>query len=192
MDKILDTLVKTGAILGGHFLLTSGLHSDKYVEKFRLIENPESLNFVCSSMAETYKDKNIDVVLGAAIGGILIAGGVGKHLNVKHIFTERVNDIMELRRGFTINKNSKVLIVEDIVTTGGSIFELLEVVKNCEAEVIGISSILDRNDKPIDFGASYAPLIQYPVKSWKKEDCPQCLNNLEIIHPGRSGKKVKI
>tara|TARA_B100000029_G_scaffold490113_1_gene548744 strand:+ start:261 stop:833 length:573 start_codon:yes stop_codon:yes gene_type:complete len=187
-NKILNTLIDTGAILEGHFLLTSGLHSNKYVEKFRLIEDPKSLDFVCASMADSYKDKGVNVVLGAAVGGILISGGVGRELNVKHIFTERVNGIMELRRGFDINEDSKVLIVEDIVTTGGSIFELIEVVKNNRAELVGITSILDRNDSPIDFGSPYNPLVQYPVNSWSQDKCPQCLSGVEITQRGRSGK----
>ena len=190
MNKILDTLVKSGAILEGHFLLTSGRHSNKYIEKFRLIEKPKYLDFVCSSMANLYKDKEINVVLGAAVGGILISGGVGQKLNVKHIFTERVNKIMELRRGFSLNQDSKVLIVEDIVTTGGSIFELIDVVKNCNAKVVGITSILDRNEKPVDFGFAYKPLVQYPVDSWSAEDVPDWLNEIPITKPGRSGKSL--
>ena len=106
MAKILNILIESGAILEGHFLLTSGRHSNKYIEKFRLIEKPQSLDFVCSSMADLYKNKNINVVLGAAVGGILISGGVGQKLNVKHIFTERVNGVMELRRGFSVDKNT--------------------------------------------------------------------------------------
>ena len=190
MNKILDILIETGAILEGHFLLTSGKHSNKYVEKFRLIEQPESLDLVCSAMADLYKDQEIDLVLGAAVGGILISGGVGRELNLKHIFTERVNSIMELRRGFEINKGSKVLIVEDIVTTGGSIFELIDVVNKNNGEVVGITSILDRNEKPVDFGFSYKPLIQYPVQSWSPKDIPDWLNEIPITQRGRSGKKI--
>ena len=190
MNKILNTLIDTGAILEGHFLLTSGRHSDKYVEKFRLIEQPKSLDFVCSSMADIYRNQEINVVLGAAVGGILISGGVGQKLNVKHIFTERVNEVMKLRRGFSLNQNSKVLIVEDIVTTGGSIFELIKIVKNYNAELVGITSILDRNKEPIDFGFSYKPLVQYPVDSWDTDKCPQCVNGINLTSRGRSGKKI--
>lgn len=190
MDKILDILVKSGAILEGHFLLTSGRHSNKYIEKFRLIEKPKSLDFVCSSMANLYKNKNINVVLGAAVGGILISGGVGQKLNVKHIFTERVNGVMKLRRGFSLNEKSRVLIVEDIVTTGGSIFELIEIVKSFNANLIGITSILDRNRQPIDFNFEYKPLVQYPVDSWASENIPNWLNKIPITKPGRSGKKI--
>jgi len=189
MNKILNILIETGAILEGHFLLTSGMHSNKYVEKFRLIEQPESLDLVCSEMADLYKNQKIDLVLGAAVGGILISGGVGRELNLKHIFTERVNNIMELRRGFEINKDSKVLIVEDIVTTGGSIFELINIVNKNNGEIVGITSILDRNEKPIDFGFPYKPLVQYPVQSWDVLECPECLQNNPITQRGRSGKK---
>ena len=189
MNKILNKLIESGAILEGHFLLTSGRHSNKYIEKFRLIEKPESLDFVCSSMADLYKHQDINVVLGAAVGGILISGGVGQKLNVKHIFTERINGEMKLRRGFYLDQNSKVLIVEDIVTTGGSIFELIDIVKKYNANLIGVTSILDRNKKPIDFGYPYQPLIQYPVDSWSSEDVPDWLKQVPITKPGRSGKK---
>tara|TARA_A100001011_G_C14316801_1_gene848342 strand:+ start:4823 stop:5392 length:570 start_codon:yes stop_codon:yes gene_type:complete len=189
MNTILNTLKSTGAILEGHFLLTSGLHSNKYIEKFRLIENPESLDLVCDEMAKLFINEDINLVLGAAVGGILISGGVGRKLNMKHIFTERVNGIMELRRGFTIDENSKVLIVEDIVTTGGSIFELIDIVNNNKGQIVGITSILDRNKEPVDFGYNYKPLVQYHVESYKSDEVPDWLNNIPITKPGRSGKK---
>ena len=188
MNKILNTLVESGAILEGHFLLTSGLHSNKYIEKFRLIEKPESLDFVCSSMANLYKDKNINVVLGAAVGGILISGGVGQKLNVKHIFTERVNGIMELRRGFSLDKNSKVLIVEDIITTGGSVFELVKLAEFYKAEIVGIVSLIHRSKEKINFGHNYRTLLEFPVDSWDECDIPDWLSNIEITKPGSTGK----
>lgn len=189
MNDILKILIDSGAILEGHFLLTSGRHSNKYVEKFRLIEKPKYLDIVCKAMAKKFYNNNINVVLGAAIGGILISGGVGQKLNVKHIFTERINGNMKLRRGFHLNEKSNVLIVEDIVTTGGSIFELINIVKENKANLIGITSILDRNDKPVNFGFKYEPLVQYPVKSWSKDEIPDWLKKIPITKPGRSGKK---
>ena len=189
MNTILDTLKNTGAILEGHFLLTSGLHSNKYIEKFRLIENPKSLDLVCNEMAKLFSNEDVNLVLGAAVGGILISGGVGRELNLKHIFTERVNGIMELRRGFNIDESSKVLIVEDIVTTGGSIFELIDIVNNNKGKIVGITSILDRNQEPVDFGYKYKPLVQYPVDSFKSEEVPDWLKEIPITKPGRSGKK---
>ena len=189
MNDILKILIDSGAILEGHFLLTSGRHSNKYVEKFRLIEKPKYLDIVCDAMAKKFTNNNINVILGAAVGGILISGGVGQKLNVKHIFTERVNGKMKLRRGFYLNEKSNVLIVEDIVTTGGSIFELIDIVKENKANLIGITSILDRNNQPVDFGFNYEPLVQYPVKSWTEDDIPEWLNKISITKPGRSGKK---
>ena len=189
MNNILKILVDAGAILEGHFLLTSGRHSNKYIEKFRLIEKPKYLDIVCDAMAKKFTNNNINVILGAAVGGILISGGVGQKLNVKHIFTERVNGKMKLRRGFYLNEKSNVLIVEDIVTTGGSIFELIDIVKENKANLIGITSILDRNNQPVDFGFNYEPLVQYPVKSWAEDDIPEWLNKISITKPGRSGKK---
>ena len=189
MNEILKILIDSGAILEGHFLLTSGRHSNKYVEKFRLIEKPNYLDIVCKSMAKKFNNNNINVVLGAAVGGILISGGVGQKLNVKHIFTERVNGTMKLRRGFHLNEKSNVLIVEDIVTTGGSIYELINIVNENKANLIGITSILDRNEKPVDFGFNYEPLLQYPVKSWSKDEIPDWLKKIPITKPGRSGKK---
>jgi orotate phosphoribosyltransferase len=189
MNKILNILIETGAILEGHFLLTSGMHSNKYVEKFRLIEQPQSLDLVCSAMADLYKDQEVNLILGAAVGGILISGGVGRELNVKHIFTERVNRMMELRRGFEINEKSKVLIVEDIVTTGGSVFELIDIINKFNGEVVGVTSILDRNKKPIDFGVPYVPLVQYPVESWDEDNIPLWLDEIPLTQRGRSGKK---
>ena len=120
--ELLKLLQETGAMLDGHFLLTSGRHSNVYIEKFRILEHPRALDAVCRAISETVQNQNVELVLGAAIGGILIAGGVGRYLDVKHIFSERVDSKMELRRGFSITKGQRIIIVEDIITTGGSVF----------------------------------------------------------------------
>ena len=127
-EEVKNLLEWSGAILKGHFKLTSGKHSNQYIEKFRLLENPIALDKICSTMANIYKDKKIDLVVSAAIGGILIAGGVGRHLNIKHIFSERIDGEMKFKRGFYVEKNQNILIVEDIVTTGGSINELISLI----------------------------------------------------------------
>ena len=132
---------------------------------------------------------NIQIVLGAAIGGILIAGGVGRHLGVKHIFSERVSGKMELRRGFDLPEGIRVLIVEDIITTGGSVFELIKVAESCGATIVGISSLIHRATEEIDFGYKYSTLLNFPVKSWHEDDVPSWLKKIEIIKPGRTGKK---
>jgi len=188
-DEIIKKLEETGAILEGHFLLTSGKHSNKYIEKFRVLENPKTLDLVCGEMAGLFQDKNVEIVLSAAIGGILLCGGVGRHLGVKHIFAERIDGELCLRRGFDLPKGVKVLIVEDIVTTGGSIFELIDLANNYEADIIGICSLVDRSLTKNDFRYNYKSLVNLPIDSWEEEDVPEWLKEIPITSPGRSGKK---
>ena len=181
-------LEDSGAILNGHFLLTSGRHSNRYIEKFRVLEKPDALDKVCEEMATPYQDKNVQMILGAAIGGILIAGGVGRHLGVKHIFSERVNGKMELRRGFDLPEGIRVLIVEDIITTGGSVFELVELAQKCKAEIVGVINLVERSATPIEFGVPSTPLLNLPSESWEEEDCPLCRDNIPFTQRGRTGK----
>ena len=188
-DNIIKKLEETGAILEWHFLLTSGKHSNKYIEKFRILENPETLDIVCKEMAQLFKDKEISIVLSAAIGGILLCGGVGLHLGLKHIFAERIDGKLCLRRGFDLPKGINVLIVEDIVTTGGSIFELIELSNEYGANVVGICSLVDRALEQIDFGHDYKTLLTMPVESWEESEVPDWLREIPITSPGRSGKK---
>ena len=188
-SKIIQLLTDYNALLKGHFLLTSGRHSNIYIEKFRIIENPKALGYVCQEMVKQFSNSKVNIVIGAAVGGILIAGSIGRHLGANHIFTERIDEKMMLRRGFEIQEGQNVLIVEDIVTTGGSIFEIIKVVEKNMGNIIGITSILDRNDNLPNFGYPYFPLIQYPVKSYPKDSCPDCQNNKALYKPGRTGKK---
>ena len=188
-DEVLDLLEWSGAIMKGHFKLTSGKHSNQYIEKFRLLENPIALDKICSTMADLYKNQKIDLVVSAAIGGILIAGGVGRHLNVKHIFSERVGGKMCFKRGFDIKEKQNVLIVEDIVTTGGSINEIIDLVEKYDSEIVGIVSIVDRNDKKKIFNYPYETLLNFPVQSWDEDECPNWLKKIPISKPGSTGKK---
>ena len=127
-DEVKELFIKTGAIMEGHFLLTSGLHSPLYVEKFQVLQHPKYTEQLCIALAEKFLEDNIEVVVGPITGGILLAHEVGKRLGTRAIFTERENGKMTLRRGFVIKPGERVLIVEDIVTTGGSIKEVLDVV----------------------------------------------------------------
>lgn len=185
---LLGLLRKTGAILDGHFLLTSGNHSDVYVEKFRILENPEALDRLCQAMAAHFRDSRIELVVGAAIGGILLAGGVGRHLGVRHIFAERVNGKLEFRRGFLVSPGTRVLIVEDIVTTGGSVMELIDLLKENDAEIIGIVEMVDRSKNGISFDPITKTLLKLPSQSWKPENCPLCKQSIPLTSRGRSGK----
>ncbi|MBC8255928.1 MAG: orotate phosphoribosyltransferase [Candidatus Marinimicrobia bacterium] len=190
-NKLLTLLQETGAMLDGHFLLTSGRHSNVYIEKFRVLENPRALDDVCKAMAETVQNQNVDLILGAAIGGILIAGGVGRYLDVKHIFSERVNANMELRRGFSITRGQKIVIVEDIITTGGSVFELIQLAKDYKAEIVHVVNLVDRSSGEVDFGVPTTALLTIPAESWEAEDCPLCQQGVDITQRGRTGKQME-
>ena len=189
--ELLNLLKKTGAIMDGHFLLTSGRHSNVYIEKFRVLENPAALNEVCREMAEIVKNQNIELVLGAAVGGILIAGGVGRHLGKQHIFAERLDGKMELRRGFFISKEERIVIVEDIITTGGSVFELVDLAEELSAEIVHIVNLVDRSPEGIDFGYPSTALLNLPSDSYQPDDCPLCKKGLPPIERGRTGKTME-
>ena len=190
-SKLLKLIKETSAIIEGHFLLTSGRHSNVYIEKFRILENPSALDDVCRGMAEIVKNDKIDLVLGAAIGGILISGGVGRHLGVKHIFCERVNGRMKLRRGFSIAKGQRIVIVEDIITTGGSVMELIELAGKQGAEIVHVVNLVDRSSGDVDFGVPSTALLTIPSESWEPENCALCKQGMEIAQRGRTGKKLE-
>ena len=189
--ELLKRLQETGAMLDGHFLLTSGRHSNVYIEKFRVLENPQALDDVCRAMAGTVQNQNVELVLGAAIGGILIAGGVGRHLAVKHIFSERVDGKMELRRGFSITRGQRIVIVEDIITTGGSVFELIQLAKEYEAEIVHVVNLVDRSSGEVNFEVPTTALLTIPSESWEPEDCPLCQQGVAITQRGRTGKQME-
>ena len=190
--ELLKLLQETGAMLEGHFLLTSGRHSNMYIEKFRVLENPRALDEVCKAMSEIVQNQNVDLVLGAAIGGILIAGGVGRHLAVKHIFSERVDGKMELRRGFFITKGQRIIIVEDIITTGGSVFELIQLTKIYEAEIVHVVNLVDRSSGDVNFEVPTTALLTIPSESWEPKDCPLCQQGEDITQRGRTGKQMEM
>jgi orotate phosphoribosyltransferase len=186
--EVLDLLEWSGAIMKGHFKLTSGRHSNTYIEKFRLLENPVALDKICITMSEKFEADEIDLVVGAAIGGILISGGVGRYLNSKHIFSERVNGEMVFKRGFEVEKKSNVVIVEDIITTGGSIEELIDLLVKYDVNIKGIICIVNRSEKNLDFGYPFISLLNFQSQSWEYENCPDWLKKTPITKPGSTGK----
>lgn len=177
-----------GALLDGHFLLTSGRHSDRYIEKFRLLEQPDALDKVATAMTEDVRPEDVDVVLGAAVGGILIAGAVSRKLGRRTLFTERVAGAMTLRRGFSLAPGERVLVVEDIVTTGGSVLELLKVVDRAGAQVAGVVCLVDRSAGGLDIGVPSNTLLRLPIATWEPDTCPLCRQGIPLTEPGRTGK----
>ena len=182
---IYDLLVNKKAIMQGHFILTSGLHSNKYIEKFRVLEDPKSLEIISREMASKFND--IDIVVSAAIGGILLSSGVAKEYGVNGIFCERVNNKLVFKRGFKIPEGSNVLIVEDIVTTGGSIREIISLLKDYNLNIQGICSLAHRG-ADINFGYRYKPLVQIDIETWNDENIPNWLAEIKITKPGSTGK----
>lgn len=188
MDYLLDLMKSKGAILNGHFLLTSGQHSNVYLEKFRLLENPKVVRELGQRMAGPFMNEDVDIILGAAIGGILLSHAVAAELGKLGIFAERIDGNLQLRRGFEIAKDDRVLIVEDIVTTGSSVKELINLVAIYEAEVIGVTCLVDRTKGGVDFKCRTNVLLHYPVESWEADDCPLCQDGISITARGRSGR----
>lgn len=188
-EEVRALLVKTGAIMDGHFLLTSGLHSPHYVEKFNVLQHPEYTAQLCAAMAEKFKDANIETVVGPVTGGILLAHETGKSLGTRAIFTERVDGQMTFRRGFSLREGERVLIVEDIVTTGGSIKEVIEVVKEAGAVPVAVSMLVDRSGGKANFGdVPSTALLTMEVETYTPESCPLCAKGIPMTKRGRTGK----
>ena len=186
MDKTIELLKKSDALLEGHFLLSSGKHSDRYIQCAKLIQHPEYCKEVSEIIAEKLKENNIDVDLcvGPAMGGVIISYEAAKALGVDAIFTERVDNEMTLRRGFEIPKGAKVIIVEDVITTGKSSFETVDVIRSCGAEVVALTSIVNRSNKEKINGLPVISATKIDVKTYDADDLPEHLKNTEAIKPG--------
>ena len=188
-EERLDIFKKTGALMEGHFLLSSGLHSKYYVEKFNVLQHPKYTELLCRDIAEHFKDEKIETVVGPMTGGILLAHETGKALGTRAIFTERVNGKMTFRRGFSIKPGEKVLLVEDIITTGGSIKEVLDVVKSQGADIRGVGCLVDRSGGNVDFGdVPFYPLIHLDIKTYTPDECPLCHEGVPMTKRGRTGR----
>ncbi len=188
-QEVREILVKTNAIMDGHFLLTSGLHSPHYVEKFNVLQHPEYTQQLCEAMAEKFKDADIETVVGPVTGGVLLAHETGKALGTRAIFTERENGKMTFRRGFSLHEGERVLIVEDIVTTGGSIKEVIEVVRAQGAIPVAVSMLVDRSGGKADFGdVPSTALLHMEVETYEPDHCPLCEQGIPVTKRGRTGK----
>lgn len=188
--EVLRILMESGAYLHGHFLLTSGLHSPHYVEKFRVLERPELASLLCAELASRFAEDGIDVVLGPAVGGIIIAYEVAKQLGARAIFAEREGDGLRLRRGFTINEGDRVLIVEDIVTTGGSIKEVIQLVKASFGELIGAGLLVDRSSGQLSLGVRTEALVTLDIEAYEPDRCPLCRAGVPVSQRGSRGLGV--
>jgi len=182
--EILQIFKKTHALLKGHFRLSSGLHSEEYLQCARVLQYPEYAERLCSELARHFKGDGPTCVVAPALGGIVVSYETAKALAVRSIFTERKDGKMVLRRGFEIKPDDRVLVVEDVVTTGLSTKEVLDVVRSLGATLIGAGSIVDRSGKKIDFGVKSMSLINLDFPVFPPEKCPLCKKGIEIIKPG--------
>jgi len=171
-------------MLKGHFLLSSGLHSPDYLQVAKVFQYPEYATLLSRELALRFKKEKIDLVIGPAIGGILLSFEMGKILKVKTIFAEREEGKMRLRRGFSIQKGEKCLVVEDVITTGASTKEVIDLVKRSKADVVGIAAIIERSKEPIDFKARKEVLLRIPLITYSEKNCPLCKKKAPLIKPG--------
>ncbi|MBI4371036.1 MAG: orotate phosphoribosyltransferase [Elusimicrobia bacterium] len=178
-----------GAFLKGHFLLSSGLHSDRYLQCALVLAQPAAAEELGRALAAKATAKP-DLVLSPAMGGLIIGQEVARSLGVRHYFTERTDGVMGLRRGFSLKPGERVLVVEDVVTTGKSTKEVFEVARAAGAEVVGALSIVDRSDGRSALGVPYAALWAVAVPAWPAADCPPCRAGVPVVKPG-SRKELK-
>ncbi|PLV57402.1 orotate phosphoribosyltransferase [Thermotoga sp. SG1] len=184
-----EILEKTGALLSGHFVLSSGKHSSRYVQCARLFEFPEYGDIVGKKLAELLKKYDAETVIGPAMGGVILSYVVARYLKARSLFTERENGVMKLRRGFTVKPGEKVAVVEDVVTTGGSVKEVIELLKSLGANVVCVGSIIDRSGGRVDFGVPFESLLKLDLPVYEPNDCPLCKQGIPAEKPGSKGLK---
>lgn len=182
-EEALEIYKKRNGYLEGHFKLTSGLHSRFYLQSALVLQYPQDAQILCASIAEHFKDKGVDVVIGPAMGAVLVSYEVARHLGSRSIFAERVDNVLTLKRNFTIDKNERVLVVEDVVTTGKSVYETIEVVKQYNNNIVGVGALVDRGG---GFKTDYDffPLLRLSIVNYEPEHCPLCKQNIPLIKPG--------
>ncbi len=182
----LKILKETNALLEGHFILSSGLHSPQYVQCAQLLSKPDKASKICLSLSEKIKEefKNFDIILSPAMGGIIIGYEIGRLLNKQTIFSERVDGEFKLRRDFSISKNQNVLIIEDVITTGKSSLECSKLVLEKEANVVGFACIIDRSNGKSDIKKKIVSQVELNIPTYKKENLPKDLSKIKAEKPG--------
>ena len=182
----LKILKETDALIEGHFILSSGLHSDKYIQCAKLLSKPQKAKNLCQSLAEKINENfnDFNLVLSPAVGGIVIGYEIGRLLNVETIFAERVNKIFQLRRGFEIKKNHKILIVEDVITTGKSSLECSVLAEKLGAEIVGFASLIDRSNGKSKINKKIISQVQIEIPTFTEEDIPEKIKRIKATKPG--------
>jgi orotate phosphoribosyltransferase len=185
-EEVMRKFEEAGAIQKGHFKLTSGVHSDIYIQCAQVMQYPEFMNNLCSELGKKFRGDDVDVIVGPAVGAIIMAHVMARILGpwVRAIFTERENGKMTLRRSFKIKKGEKVLVVEDVTTTGSSVKEVIAIVKERQGKVVGVGALIDRSGGKIDFGVKTQSLLTLDIKTYLPEVCPLCKKGIPAVKPG--------
>jgi orotate phosphoribosyltransferase len=187
---VLDLFREAGALLEGHFLLTSGLHSPKYLQCAQVMQNPALAGRLCGQLARALAGDRVECVVGPAIGGILVAYELARALGVRALFAERQDGTMTLRRGFAIRPGERILLCEDVVTTGGSLNEVRDVVAAAGGNVVAVAALVDRTSgRESGLGLPLTALVTVEVPTYPPESCPMCRAGQPLVSPGRTGKK---
>ena len=185
--SILETLRASGALKDGHFVLSSGRHSDQYIEKFDLLRQPGATSEVCRVIADRFRDEEVDVVVGPTTGGVILAFEVARQLGVVAAYAERSTNSdagREFRRGTRFSPGARVLVVDDILTTGGSLRETLDALARHPVEVAAVAVLVDRSGAEVDLGVPYVALAAMDIATWDVTDCPLCRRGEPGVKPG--------
>ena len=192
-EHLLSIFRDSGAMLEGHFQLTSGLHSDRYFQCARVLQYPHYAELLCGEIAQRFRPAGIDVVVAPALGGIVVGQEVGRQLRARTLFAERKEGVMQLRRGFQIAPGENVLVCEDVVTTGGSVSEVIALVRQGGGKLAGVAFIVDRSGGKVEFamdpGGVQFSLMAMDVVAYAPADCPLCARGLPVVKPGSRGNK---
>jgi orotate phosphoribosyltransferase len=185
---LLQVLREAGALKSGHFLLSSGRHSDQYVEKFDLLRNPRATERACKAIADRFRSEAIDIVVGPTTGGVILAFEVGRQLGCMAAYAERKSDGSfgrEIRRGTTFSPGQRILVVDDILTTGGSVRETLSALKDQPIQIVAVAVLVDRSGGKVAFGETpLVALSTLDVKTWDPCDCDLCAKGIPLVKPG--------
>ncbi|MGE5632888.1 MAG: orotate phosphoribosyltransferase [Caulobacteraceae bacterium] len=187
--RINEILEQSGVLQTGHFLLTSGKHSSKYMQCAKIFQHPEYSAEIAKDLAEKFDGYDVDVVIGPAIGGIILAYEVARQFEVRALFAERENGSMTLRRGFEITPGSKVLVVEDVITTGGSVKEVIELVRSAKGEVVGVGSVVDRSAGKALFDVPFKSATKIDIETFEPGECLLCKAGSAPVKPGSRNLK---
>ena len=185
-NESLKILKETNALLEGHFILSSGLHSKQYIQCAKLLSHPKKAEAICFSLCEKIRRKfnKVDIVLSPALGGVVVGYEIGRQLKIETIFAERVDGKLILRRDFKIKQNSSVLIVEDVITTGKSALECSNIVRMCKANLVGYACIIDRSSSSVSIKDKIVSQMQFNIETFSEDEIPEDLRKIQPIKPG--------